>query len=37
MDGESDGDEFYDASEYPTISTQEKNDLRSGDDSPIIK
>ena len=42
MDGESDGDEFYDASEYPTISTPEKDNVntRSGDGpngSPIIR
>lgn len=43
MDGESDGDEFYDASEYPTISTPERDDninTRSGDGpngSPIIR
>ena len=40
MDGESDGDEFFDASEYPTISTPEKDDpvnRRTCDDSPIIR
>lgn len=38
MAGESDCDEFYDASEYPTVLTPEKGDTRSGDhSSPIIR